>query len=85
MMNYQTYRYLVKARIERRNIARSSLNLKDDNSMADVVAAESNDDEEEKDQLFEFITRMNEHHNKNIVERIKHQLRLFFSTKRVVF
>jgi hypothetical protein len=67
MMNYQTYKDQVSARIEQRKLRSKNLYSDDNNSsMGLKVESVCADDEDDKDQLFEFITKMNEYRNKNI-------------------
>jgi hypothetical protein len=67
MMNYQTYKEQVSARIEQRKLMSKNLYSDDNNSsMGLEVESVCIDDDDDKDQLFEFITKMNEYRNKNI-------------------
>jgi hypothetical protein len=67
MMNYQTYKEQVSARIEQRKLMSKNFYSDGTNSsMGLKVESVCADDEDDKDQLFEFITKMNEYRNKNI-------------------
>jgi hypothetical protein len=67
MMNYQTYKDQVSARIEQRELISKNFYSDDNNSsMGLKVQSVCADDEDDKDLLFEFITKMNEYRNKNI-------------------
>jgi hypothetical protein len=67
MMNYQTYKDQVSARIEQRKLKSKNLySDKGNSNMGLKVESVCADDEDDKDQLFEFITKMNEYRNKNI-------------------
>lgn len=66
-MNYQTYKEQVSARIEQRKLMSKNLYSDDNNSsMGLKVESVCTDDEDDKDQLFEFITKMNDYRSKNI-------------------